>query len=229
MDKAGRDTLLTMEKSAGWYNNWLFSLVANKIEGDVLEIGAGVGTFTNVLAKKGNVTAIDINETYIKKLKDEYPPVIKVGFGDIEKNTFFFKSRKFNTVICFNVLEHIKNHKKAVKNMHDLLKREGRLILLVPAHKSLYSNFDRNLGHYRRYDKKGLVKIMKDAGFSSVDSRFLNWWGAVGWFLIFKFFGLLKMPEREISIFDRLGRLFLLPENFIKFPFGLSVLAIGRK
>ena len=193
MDKIGSETLNIMEKSAGWYNKWLFSLVEDKIQGEILDVGAGVGTFVEILRRKGKITAIDINSDYIQKIREKYASKIEVGFGDIESNKLFFKDKKFDTIVCFNVLEHIRYHKKAIKNTFRLLKRKGKLILLVPAHEFLYSKFDKNLGHYRRYEKKAIVNIMREAGYSNISARYVNWWGALGWFIIFRFFRFPKM------------------------------------
>ncbi len=228
MYKVGEYTLQVM-KNAGWYNNWLFSFIEPHLGETILEVGAGIGNFTKLLSKKGKVTAIDIDDSYIPKLKKEIGKRASVGFGDIESGRYFFKNQKFDTIICLNVLEHIKNDKGALRNMYDLLSSGGRLVLLVPAHQVLYSKFDKNLGHYRRYDKEMAVKILREAGFKSVSARYLNWWAAIGWFIFLKLTGYKEIPEAEVGIFNYLGKLFLWPEKYITFPFGLSVFAIAKK
>ena len=67
MDRIGETTLRIM-KEVGWYNDWLFSFLEPIIKGAILEVGSGIGNFTPLLAKKGNVVAIDVNENYVKKL-----------------------------------------------------------------------------------------------------------------------------------------------------------------
>jgi hypothetical protein len=113
--------------------------------------------------------------------------------------------------------------------MYNLLKREGRLVLLVPAHRLLYSPFDKNLGHFRRYTLKLVRQKLQDAGFEKVSVRYLNWFGALGWFFWFKIIRLKKMSRGGVGIFDLLGRFFLSVERFVRLPFGLSVLAIAKK
>lgn len=223
----GRNTLEVMQK-ANWYNRWTLDYIGNEIRGDILEIGAGIGNFTTLLSKRGNVTVIDYDKEYINLLNRFKG--IKAGFGDIEKGKVFFnKKRKFDTIVCFNVLEHIKDERSATKNMLKLLKPGGCLIIIVPAHMLLYSEFDKAIGHYRRYTVKNVKYILQKVGFSKIDVRYINWWAAVGWFMLLRLTGWKKMPSSDVGVFDVFGRLFLWPERFIKLPFGLSVLAIARK
>ncbi len=228
MISTGELTLKVM-KEASWYNEWLFSLVNPHCRGEILEIGSGIGNFTDLLLKKGNVTAIDIDKKYIDLFKTRRSKGLQSGYGDIEKNKFFFKDKKFDTIICLNVLEHIKEDNKALANMFSLLNKKGKLILLVPAHKLLFSKFDTNLGHFRRYNVAGTDEKLELSGFKYITSRYINWWAAIGWYIFLKIFKKEQLPDQEVKIFNYLGKFLLWPEKFIKFPFGLSVLAIAEK
>ncbi|OGM10526.1 hypothetical protein A2159_01140, partial [Candidatus Woesebacteria bacterium RBG_13_34_9] len=177
MAKVGEYTLEIM-REASWYNDWLFKLIKPFLGQEVLEVGCGIGNFTPLLAKKSLVFAIDVNEKYTKLLKKSSFGTTRTGFGDIEKNEYFFKNEKFDTVVCLNVLEHIKNDFKALVNMKKLIKKDGNLVLLVPAHKNLYSQFDKELGHFRRYDKKELLSILRKADFKIDVLKPINWLGA---------------------------------------------------
>lgn len=225
-DKVGSETLKIMEL-ASWYNDWLFSMVEPDIKCGILEVGAGIGTYTRKLVRLGKVTVIEINPTLIKKLKKIKGP--EVGFGDIEKGKYFFKNRKFNTIVCLNVLEHIKEDKEVFSNMNKLLKPRGRLILLVPAHQGVFGSLDKNLGHFRRYSKKQLAEKLVNSEFKINKLRYLNWLGAIGWFLNARILKRKLLPKNQLSIFDKLARPFLVVEKFIEPPFGLSLLAIAEK
>lgn len=228
MDKVGEYTLQVM-RLAGWYNNWLFSFIEPHLGERILEVGVGIGNFTKLLSKKGEVTAIDIDRSYISKFKKAMGAKVQMGFGNIETGKYFFKKKKFDTVICLNVLEHIEKDKEALHNMLTLLQSRGKLTLLVPAHRFLYSRFDRNLGHYRRYDKLEVESYLKNVGFKEVKTRYLNWWAVLGWFVFLKLGGWSRMPKREVGIFNFLGRFFLWPEKYITLPLGLSVFAVAEK
>ncbi len=228
MDKIGQKTLETMS-FAKWYNNWLFSLMKRHLGKEVLEVGAGIGNFTNLLIEDHQVTSIDIEKDYVSRLIKRFGRKIEVGIGDVEKDTYFFGNKKFDSVVCLNVLEHIESDKKALKNMQKLLKPSGKLILMVPAHKFLYSNFDKELGHFRRYAKNEVDEKLKEAGFKKVELKFLNWWAAIGWFVFLKLGKKNTLPKTEVSIFDKIGKVFLFPEKFVAPPFGLSILAVYQK
>ena len=227
MNKAGVETLETMA-TADWYNNWLFSFIKPHIKGEILEVGVGIGNFIKMLSKRGRVTAIDVNKDYIKMLKDK-KLVSSVGYGDVEKGRYFFGDKKFDSIVCLNVVEHIRNDKKAVSNMNKLLKKGGKLILLIPAHNYLFSNFDKELGHFRRYSKKEVAELIENSGFENIDVRYINWWGAIGWFVLLKLTGRKDMPRPPVKIFDLLARILLLPEKLFRVPFGLSIIAIAEK
>jgi SAM-dependent methyltransferase len=228
MYKTGEETLAVMNL-AKWYNLWVLSFFKGHLKGNILEIGAGIGNFSSLLAKYGKVTTIDIRKDYVKDLNGRLGKQASVGLGDIETGSYFFKDRKFDALVCLNVLEHIKNDQKALKNMFNLLKKNGHLILLVPAHKKLYSNFDKDLGHYRRYQVEEVKEKMKRAGFGEAKAKYFNWWAALGWFAFIKMPGVKRMPQDKVRIFDGLGRLFLWPEKVISPPFGLSVFAIAKR
>jgi SAM-dependent methyltransferase len=228
MDILCRDTLEIMTK-ARWYNQWLFSIISPYIKGEILEIGAGVGNFTEMLTKVGKVTLIDLEEEYITKINNKFGRLVSSGYGDIEKKEYFFVEKQFKTIVCLNVLEHIKNDKKAIQNMFNLLSDGGYLILVVPAHQYLYSNFDRRIGHFRRYSLGEVKSTLTKQGFKLKIVRYINWWAAIGWFVFIKTFKLEAMPKGPVGIFDKFGKLFLFPEKIVSMPFGLSVLAIAKK
>lgn len=216
-------------KTASWYNNWLFSLLKPYISGEILEVGAGIGNFTNPLASCGKLTAIDINEYAIANLNNKFGQRAEVGYGNIESGKYFFKKRKFDTIVCLNVLEHIKKDKTALKNMNNLTNKNGKLVLLVPAHMGLFSEFDKKLGHFRRYQKYELMEKLDKSGYKIELMRYLNWWAAIGWFVFVKLVANHKLPRSKVSVFDKLGKLFLWPEKYLKLPFGLSLFVVASK
>lgn len=227
MDIVGETTLREM-RGAKWYNEWIYKNFIHYLKGEILEIGCGIGTFVNYLKKSGNVTSVDINKKYLRGLKDSITGV-KFGYGDIENNDFFFKNKKFDSIISLNVFEHIKNDSKALRNTFDLLKPGGYFIILVPAHTFLFSQLDKSLGHYRRYSKYLLKQKLETSGFEVEKIKYFNWWGAVGWFVFVKLLKVKKMPGGPVGIFDLFGKYFLFAEKNISLPFGLSVVAICKK
>lgn len=225
MDVVGSKTLEIMS-AAPWYHKWLVARFKKYLKGDILEVGAGVGNVTKLLTKYGTVTAIDIDRYYLSKLKKRK---FNSGFGDIEKGKYYFKGKKFDTIVSTNVLEHIENDKRALSNMQKLLKKRGNLVLLVPAHNWAYGKIDKELGHFRRYNIQTLSSMFAHADFEIILARHLNWFSLAGWFINGRVLKRGLIPRNQLRLFDFIARPFLLLEKFIKLPFGQSVLIVGRK
>jgi len=94
---------------------------------------------------------------------------LNVGCGDhlinnatnIDENATAlpYKDNSYNTIILSDVIEHIEDWEKAV---HEAIRVSNKkVILTVPAYKWLWSNYDKELGHYRRYHKKDIVNFLK--------------------------------------------------------------------
>jgi 2-polyprenyl-3-methyl-5-hydroxy-6-metoxy-1,4-benzoquinol methylase len=228
MDKVGVETLKRMEKIS-FYNEWLVGNVKKYLGGEILEIGCGIGNMTEILIKYGNVTATDYDKYYIANAKKRLKNKVKVGFGDAETGKFFFKNRKFDVVINFNVLEHIKNDEAAIENMGNVLKKGGKLAIVTPAHKILFGTLDKNLDHYRRYSKDDISEKFVKAGFAVAEVKYLNWFGALGWFVNSRILHRRILPSKQLGIFGKIARPFLFLEKYVSPPFGLSVLIVGVK
>lgn len=225
-DYTGTSTLESMSQ-AGFYNKWILNKFKKYLSGDILEIGCGIGSFTKILSTYGRVTAIDIDQNLVDAtIKNKTNA--SCGLGDIEKGKYFFKTQLFDVIVCINVLEHIQNDDKALVNMKNLLREGGFLILLIPIHKFLYGEIDKNIGHYRRYDPANLTKYIKDEGFNIVSSRKLNLLGAIGWFFSGKILRNKQITDNKIKLFNLISPILYL-ENFIEPIIGTSVLIIAKK
>lgn len=225
-DCNGTQTLESMSQAV-WYNQWTVEKFEKYLGGDILEVGCGIGNFTQELKKYGDVWAIDISEAYIKQTAALAGS--KVGIGDIEKGKYFFESKKFDCIVCLNVLEHIKDDKKALKNMFNLLKDEGYLIMLVPVFDFLYGEIDKSIGHFRRYEIDKLKKMIEFVGFEIIKSRTINFLGAIGWWVSSKLLSNNKISEGKIKLFNYIAPFVLRLEDLFEPPFGTSILVIAQK
>lgn len=224
----GENTLENMNQAV-WYNQWTLSKFTRFLTGDILEVGCGIGNFTKSLIKYGQVRAVDIDNNYLKQTNEIVGDTAQVGFGDIEKGSYFFKDKKFNTIVCLNVLEHINNDSKALINLYKLLKNGGYLILLVPSHPKLFGSIDKMIGHFRRYTKDDISKKLKEANFSIMEIKRLNFLGAIGWFFAGKFFKSNTVSKNKIRLFNLLSPIVLPIENLIEPSIGTSILVIAEK
>lgn len=90
----------------------------------------------------------------------------------------------------FDVLEHIEDDVSALRRLADMLAAGGRVYLTVPAHRALWSSIDVNAGHFRRYTRKGLVRVLEEAGLEVDLASYYFWPLPVPMFL------LRCLPER---------------------------------
>ncbi len=222
---------LTLESMsiAPQYNKWILKKFAKYLKGDILEIGSGIGNFTKLLVKYGDVWASDVSKNYLSKIKEEIPEVKGVGVADIEQGKYFFKQQKFDVIVCLNVVEHIKNDDKAFLNLQKLLKPKGVLVLIVPSGMKLYGKIDQAIGHFRRYDKNKLQKQLNKVGFKILKARLLNFIGGLGWFVSGRVFKQTTVKKSNVKIFNAISPFFLLLERFWEPPLATSVFIIARK
>lgn len=223
----GTQTLESMSQAI-WYNQWTVKKFDKYLKGKILEVGCGIGNFTQFLVNYGQVFAIDKNLDSVKETLNLIGEKGKVGFGDIEKGEYFF-NENFDTIVCINVLEHISNDDQALRNVFKLLKKQGVLILLVPSHQFLYGEIDKSIGHFRRYAKHELIRELKTQGFKILQSRRLNFLGALGWFISGRVLKENAVKGENIKIFNLIAPLFLLLEDLFEPPIGTSILLIAQK
>lgn len=145
----------------------------------------------------------------------------------METNTLL--KNDYDTVISSNVLEHIQNDTAALLNINKILKEDGILILLTPAGQFLFSNLDRNVGHYRRYSKTEVKNKLETAGFTVEKQFYVNIVGAFGWFFSGKILKRKTLGSSSLSLFNFFVPLFIFIESLIKIPFGVSVITICKK
>jgi 2-polyprenyl-3-methyl-5-hydroxy-6-metoxy-1,4-benzoquinol methylase len=228
-----KHSLLLLSKRYN-YNHWIYSNIQNFVGNNILEVGAGIGNITDFIMFKNKLTLIDIDQNYVDYLNAKYSfrdkanfKVCKVDIQDIGSSPL--ATNTYDTIICLNILEHLKNDPNAVENMSTLLQQGGRLIILVPALNILYGSMDVSFGHYRRYNKKQLKLLIKGLDLDIVKFYYLNFLGLFGWFINGRIFKNEELPENQTKLFDKLVPFLGLAEKIIKPPLGQSLILIAQK
>lgn len=189
------------------YNRWIYHIIQPYLGSRILEVGCGIGTMTqHLLNSRRCVVALDILPEAIAFAKQRYSDfdnLIPLE-GDIcdELLVEHIRGCNFDTVVCINVLEHIYDECTALKNIHQVLKAEGRLVLYVPAGVYLYGTLDKALGHYRRYNKRQLFKLVGQQGYEIEKLSYMNVAGIVGWYLDGKIRRKKMLSEKMLSLFN---------------------------
>lgn len=224
-----------LEAMAGAHNyrHWMYRRMEPFIGQRILEVGAGIGNFTELLLDRELVVASDKYEMCVDYLRRRLGARLKdapVRMDLAAPPARALHGYGFDTVICINVLEHVEDDAKALSFMHSVLAPGGRLILLVPAFGFLYGTIDRAIEHHRRYTRKDLLPRVREAGFGVEAAFYMNVIGMAGWFWNNRVRKIKEENPAQIKIFDRLiapwaERL----ERSLPPPFGLSLIAVGRK
>ena len=142
------------------FRNYQFFLIKKYLKNNLLEVGPGNGIMVDKYISKyfSNISLSEIdknlNKTLVKKFKN------KKNVKIYRKKIGEFKN-KFNSIIYSDVIEHIKDDEKEIKIALKKLNKNGYLIIMVPAFQYLYSEYDKSIGHFRRYEKKFFVNFAK--------------------------------------------------------------------
>ena len=127
----------------------------------LLEVGCGAGTILHELGKKGYVC--DAVESSRKAL--EIATYVNRNLANVTIHKKIPAKKKYDIFMSYEVLEHIEQDVKALKDWSSYVKKNGILLLSVPAHMSKWGHSDVWAGHFRRYEKKELVEKIRNAGF----------------------------------------------------------------
>jgi glycosyltransferase involved in cell wall biosynthesis len=213
------------------YNQWIFSKFYPFLGRRVLEVGSGIGNITKYLLDRDLVIATDVESKYLTLLKNTFGQYKKfmienfdVSGSEVER----FRSYHIDSVICFNVLEHIEEDEQALKNIFHLLETRGRLLLLVPSHRWLYGSLDQHLSHRRRYGKEELKKKLEGVGFKVILLKHFNRIGVFGWFLNSRILRRRKLPSLQLRLYNLFVPLFKMGD-LISLPFGTSLLVVAER
>lgn len=151
-----------------WANTRLkiISNLIKPINKKILDLGCGSGYIGMEYVKNNNVVFADNNKEELAKISVGSKVLINATDIHLKKETF-------DIIFCTDVLEHIKNDKKVLENIYKILKKEGIVVITVPAYKKFYGHHDSLIGHYRRYDKEDIIKIIEPIGFKIKHIRYL--------------------------------------------------------
>ena len=135
-----------------------------------------------------------------------------------------------DAAILVNVLEHIEDDRLALSDIKKILKPGGYMLLFVPALRILYSEFDKLVGHYRRYHRDELGQMVSDTGFEIISNKYCDVLGALPWLVLNRFFGSTELNPALARIYDFIGvpmtRAF---ELMVPPPFGKNIVLIARQ
>jgi len=151
--------LETFAQARNW-KSYLRQVLAPFIRGHVLEVGAGIGSSTEILCtgSESSWLCLEPDPVLVSHLTR------RVEMGSLPGNCIVMQGQlsegrrwgKFDTILYIDVLEHIERDDEELRTATDRLTEGGNLAIVAPAHQWLYAPFDAAIGHFRRYSLRQL-------------------------------------------------------------------------
>ena len=200
-----------------------------------MDIGCGVGSNLSLLKAIG-LKAMGCDRSFDNLLLAKNKFFLPFINGDLENLPI--RSSSVELVVATDVLEHLQDDIAGVRELCRILRRNGHLIVTVPAFQSLWGTQDIVTGHKKRYSKRDISNVLKHNGFQIMRSSYFNF------FLFFpilfarrviRLLGLQLHSENEINfplLNFFLKTIFLLEPYLLKyltFPFGVSIFCVAKK
>lgn len=160
---------LSIMTLASNYNDTIYTWLSQDTNRDeyILDFGSGIGEFCNRFIDAGyqNTYSVEIDDSMHSSHKCE------------TSNSLDSYRVKFDYIYSCNVLEHIEDDLKILLELYIKMQPGGKIKIFVPAFQILFSDMDREVGHFRRYAKKELIDLMTQAGFAVDDCRYFDFAG----------------------------------------------------
>jgi SAM-dependent methyltransferase len=219
------------------YHRWILNLFRPYIGKHIVEVGAGTGSFSTLLLETNpeSLSLVEPSGMYTA-LTEKLSKLTETAGVCFFKSIFvevadqIGQEKKPDTMMYINVLEHIEDDRLELITINRSLAVGGYACIFVPSMPALYSDFDKRLGHYRRYNKKELVEKCEAAGFEIRVARYFDFLGILPWFVKYRLMGSLTMESGAVQLYDRLVVPIIRPlENLVNPPLGKNLLVVAEK
>ena len=200
----------------------------------ILDVGCGTGANLKMLAAFGKAEGVDISPQAVDFCHERGLDSVKLGA--IEQLPY--ENDSFELVTALDVIEHLDDDVAGLREMRRVLRRDGRILVFVPAFMFLWGVQDDVSNHRRRYTLPSLLKAVEEAGFAVEWSSYAN----ISFFLpvlmvrsVMRWLGLRADTEYGINISLLNGpfsSLFAAERLVFKrgtLPFGVSAVCIARR
>jgi 2-polyprenyl-3-methyl-5-hydroxy-6-metoxy-1,4-benzoquinol methylase len=185
--------------------------VKDKIEGNVLEVGCGEGRGVSLMLERAkSFTAVDKIKPVVDELQKKYPTgrFISMNIPPLDG----LQDNTYDTIVSFQVIEHIQDDSLYLKELHRVLKPGGTLYITTPNRKMSLS---RNPWHIREY-LAGELKSLAGTTFPTVEMK-----GITGNEKVMKYYEENKRSVERITKWDFLNLQYRLPAAILRIPYEL--------
>lgn len=227
----GKVTLDALEQ-APKFNRWMYDTVRPYLGQRVVELGVGRGNLSRHIRQHPHVLLTDYRLDYLKELKSRWHHHrnLEIGVLDMSRREDYEQLRTFapDSVVFLNVLEHIEDDRAVLRALQETVPAGCRIVVLVPFNPKLYSEFDRQLGHFRRYAVGELEEKMRAAGLEVEEQLFFNKAGVLAWYVANTLGKQRALTPLQLRTYNFLTPLFRVLEKVLPTA-GLSTVVVGRK
>lgn len=227
----GKVTLDAMEQ-APQFNQWMYESVKPWLGSRVAELGVGRGNMSKFIRRHEHVLLTDYRLDYLTGLQDKWSELRKLRIGklDMTVRADYELLREFapDSVVFLNVLEHIEDDQAVLRSLAETVPAGCRIVVLVPYGMKLFSEFDRELGHFRRYEKGELEGRMRAAGLEVETQFFFNKVGVFAWYVANTLGGQKTLKPWQLKLYGMLTPIFRLCDAILPTS-GLSTVVVGRR
>ncbi len=231
VDTRGREAIINLTRTPA-YIDWLCSILRSHLGDQVLELSAGLGTFSaRLMGRRLRYVAADGDPLHLHALENRFlrtPNVEVVPCRADEPAAFQPWAGQFDTALAVNVLEGLPHPEAALQGLASVLRPCGNLLLVAPQGPWLYGSVDRAMGQLRRFSKKDMGAMLEGAGFELTWIRDVNKAGVLGWWLASRLLGRKRVSKLTLKIFDKTVWLWRLADRLLPWP-GLTMVVAARR
>ena len=214
------------------YYAWVLKQFAPYLRGTVVEIGAGIGTFSEFILSNENVKkliAIEPAENTFPALSQRYRdnPRVELLKGYLGEH---YQTLSANAIVAVNVIEHVKDDTAFLREAYEVVEPGGALLLFTPALPAIYGSLDKAFEHHRRYTRTTLRSVIERVGWKPHRIHYMNLPGIAAWFFAGRILNKKSVEPRDAKAYDRLVIPWLSKlEAVVPPPIGSNLIAIATK
>lgn len=211
------------------YRRYQYELIAPHCGRSILEVGAGLGEFAEQFDDVDRLVLTDVDPGAVELMARRFAGRPEVQTRTLALGVAPELDEPVDSVVAINVLEHIEDDAGALRSLATAVQPGGSIVLWVPGYQQLYGEFDRKVGHVRRYTPATLAGAVRRAGLDVELVKPVNLLGGIAWWLTVRRGGSTSPDSKLVAVFDR----FVVPvtralERVMRPPFGQSVLCVAR-
>lgn len=224
------------------YQRWMYEAVAPFLGDSILELGAGIGNLSQWLPVRNALILSELESRYIEILRKKpglHSPKVRILQINLDSPiSSQLRDSGIDTIVSFNVMEHVENDRASFEDQVLLLKNSGhpgpkRIVTFAPAMPVAFGELDRKFRHFRRYRAADFHRIFRsiDPGIR-VTTRYFNLLSLLPWIVKGRVLKKASINPEEVGLIERAIPLWkpfdALLLNTLKLPLGQSVVCVAE-